>query len=38
MGFSRVYVAPNSGKGIKTTSLKIIELETLRDVIKSVFS
>ncbi len=38
MGFSKVYVAPNSGKGIKTASLQIIELETLRDVIKSVFN
>ncbi|WP_313758335.1 DNA repair protein RadA [Tissierella sp.] len=37
MGFKRVYVAPNSGKGIKTSNLKIVELETLRDVIKDVF-
>ncbi len=37
MGFDRVYVAPNSGKGIKTNKLKIIELETLKDVIKDVF-
>ena len=37
MGYSRAYVAPNSGKGIKTNKLKIIELETLRDVINHVF-
>lgn len=37
MGFKRVYVAPNSGKGIKTLNLNIIELETLRDVIKDAF-
>ncbi|OZV11595.1 DNA repair protein RadA [Tissierella sp. P1] len=37
MGFKYVYVAPNSGKGIKTSNLKIIELETLKDVIKNVF-
>lgn len=37
MGFKRAYVAPNSGKGIKTTNLKIIELGTLRDVIKDIF-
>lgn len=37
MGFNKVYVAPNSGKGIKTDKIKIVELETLRDVIKDVF-
>lgn len=37
MGFKKAYVAPNSGKGIQTSKLKIIELETLRDVIKDVF-
>jgi DNA repair protein RadA/Sms len=37
MGFKNAYVALNSGKGIKTNNLKIIELETLRDVIKNVF-
>lgn len=38
MGFNIAYVAPNSGKKIKTSKLKIIELETLRDVIKDVFN
>ncbi|WMM25538.1 DNA repair protein RadA [Tissierella sp. MB52-C2] len=37
MGFKNAYVALNSGKGIKTNNLKIIELETLKDVIKNVF-
>jgi len=37
MGFKMAYVAPNSGKGIKTKNLKIKELKTLRDVIKDVF-
>ncbi len=38
MGFNKVYVAPNSGKGIKTDKLKVVELETLKDVIKDVFN
>ena len=38
MGFKKAYVAPHSGKGIKTNNLKIIELETLRDVIRSIFN
>ena len=38
MGYKKAYIAPNSGKGIKTESLKIIELETLRHVINHVFS
>lgn len=38
MGFNIAYVAPSSGKKIKTSKLKIIELETLRDVIKDVFN
>lgn len=38
MGYKCAYVAPNSGKGIKTNKLKIIELETLKDVINHVFS
>lgn len=33
MGFKKAYVAPNSGKGIKTKKLKIIESRTLKDVI-----
>lgn len=37
MGFKKVYIAPSSGKGVKTNNLKVVELETLRDVIKSVF-
>ena len=37
MGYKKAYVAPNSGKGIKTNKLKIIELETLKDVIRDVF-
>ena len=37
MGYERAYIAPNSGKGIKTEGLKIIELETLRHVINHVF-
>lgn len=37
MGFSKVYIAPNTGKNIKTNKLKIIELGTLREVIKDVF-
>lgn len=38
MGFKRAYVAPNSGKGIKTKNLKIIESKTLKDVINHVFN
>ena len=38
MGYKRVYIAPNSVKGIKMDSLQIIELETLRHVINHVFS
>lgn len=38
MGFEKVYVAPNTGKNIKTKSLKIIEMKELREVIKHVFS
>lgn len=38
MGYKKAYIAPNSGKGVKTSNLKIIELERLRDVINHVFS
>lgn len=37
MGFKKAYVAPNSGKGLKTKNLKIIEFKTLKDVINHVF-
>ncbi|MFA5576472.1 MAG: DNA repair protein RadA [Tissierellaceae bacterium] len=37
MGFKKVYVAPNSGKNIKTNGLKIVEKDTLKDVIRDVF-
>ncbi|MCK9444816.1 MAG: DNA repair protein RadA [Tissierellaceae bacterium] len=37
MGFKKVYVAPNSGKGIKTKDLRIVEHDTLKDVIRDVF-
>ncbi len=38
MGFKNVYIAPNTGKNIKTKNLKIIELKELREVIDHVFN
>lgn len=38
MGFKKAYIAPDSGKHIKTNSIKIIQLETLKDVIDHVFN
>lgn len=37
MGFKKVYVAQNSGLDIKTSSLKIIQKGTLKEVIDTVF-
>ncbi len=37
MGFKKVYVAEGSSKNAQTNNLKIIEKETLRDVIDDVF-
>ncbi len=37
MGFKRVYLAPGSSKNIETSNLKIIEKETLKQVIDDVF-
>ena len=38
IGFKKVYVASQSSKGIKTDKIKIVEMETLKDVIKDVFN
>lgn len=38
MGFKKVYIASGNSKGLKTNNIQIIECNTLRDVIHSVFN